>query len=157
MRRLLPILTASLIIVVSAFGCASWRANKAALNKNGADAASAEVKKDSAVSKAGAKTEQPTVDGPDPNEREEVNRAALEFAAEQRKVQHVKTCYSKIFGGWYMLIFMEDGKNVSMTNYSWDPKDKIWKTAAPAQKVTPDQVKFELEGDLAGEYCTKLK
>jgi|WetSurMetagenome_2_1015567.scaffolds.fasta_scaffold872587_1 hypothetical protein len=159
MRRLLPILVASFMIVISTFGCASWRANKAALNKNGPDQISAAPNKDSGQAKpgSGAESEQPKAGGPDPNERADVNRAALEFAAAQGKVKHLKTCYSQITREWYMLMFMEEGKNISMVNYSWDPKDKEWKTTMRTPKYSPEMMEFELKGDVPGENCTTLK
>lgn len=39
--------------------------------------------------------------------KDEVNEAAMRFAKEIPNVKHIKTCYSKLYGGWYLLLYLE--------------------------------------------------
>lgn len=90
-------------------------------------------------------------------ERQEINRAALEFAKEMPDVLHVKTCYSKIFGGWYLDLFLKKGKKKALQHYTWNPSTKEWEVSLPVKELTDENLDFHLKGQVGDEKCTVLK
>lgn len=90
-------------------------------------------------------------------EKEEINRAALEFAKEIPDVLHVKTCYSKIFGGWYLDLFLKKGKKKALQHYTWNPATKEWEVSLPVKELTDENLDFHLKGQVGDEKCTVLK
>ncbi len=96
--------------------------------------------------------------GVDQKERAQVNQAALEFV--QKNVpdaKHIKTCYSKLYGGWYMLLYLEKGKKIWMQHWSWNQKSKEWEPVSQNKEISPKQLDFDLKGEVAGEKCFVLK
>lgn len=98
------------------------------------------------------------INGVDPVEKEEVSKAALEFAEKNIPgVKHLKICYSKLYGGWYLLIYSQKGKKISMQHWSWNQKSREWDIVYHRKEVTPQQLEFDLKGEVAGEKCFLLK
>lgn len=96
--------------------------------------------------------------GVDPREKAEVTESALEFARKNVPgAKHLKVCYSKLYGGWYMLLFTQKGKKISKEHFSWNQKTKEWEVLVQTKDVSPQQLEFELKGDVAGEKCFLLK
>jgi hypothetical protein len=96
--------------------------------------------------------------GIDPREKAEVTESALEFAQKNIPgVKHIKVCFSKLYGGWYMLVFTEKGKKASMEHWSWISKTKEWEVITKKKQLTPKEMEFELKGEVAGEKCFFLK
>ncbi len=92
----------------------------------------------------------------DPQEADAVNRAALVFAKNIKGVQHIKTCYSKLYGGWYLLLYVQQGKNISLQQYSWNPKSREWEVIYQLKELPKDQVKFHFEDEVGDEKCYQL-
>jgi hypothetical protein len=90
-------------------------------------------------------------------EKQEVNKAALEFAKEMPDVLHVKTCYSKMFGGWYLDLFLKKGKKKAIQHYTWNPTTKEWEVSLPVKEVTDENLDYYLKGQVGDEKCTVLK
>ncbi len=88
--------------------------------------------------------------------KDEVNEAAMRFAKEIPNVKHVKTCYSKLYGGWYLMLYLEKGKKISMEQFSWNGKTKEWEVAGQFQ-VPAKQLDYHLKGEVADEKCFRLK
>lgn len=96
--------------------------------------------------------------GIDPREKAEVTESALEFAQKNIPgVKHIKVCFSKLYGGWYMLVFTEKGKKASVEHWSWISKTKEWEVITQKKELTPKDMEFELKGEVAGEKCFFLK
>lgn len=90
--------------------------------------------------------------------KDEIEASALEFAKNFSNVQHVKICYSKLFGGWYLFLYISKGKKVSLQHYSWNPKTSEWEISHNFKELIPkEQLKFHLRGELADEKCYILK
>jgi hypothetical protein len=91
--------------------------------------------------------------------KEEVNEAALEFAKSLPGVKHIKTCYSKLYGGWYLFIYTEKekGKKYSLYQYSWDRKAKEWLVIYHLKELPPERLEFHLKGEVDDEKCFVLK
>ncbi|MFH0958605.1 MAG: hypothetical protein V1897_07860 [Pseudomonadota bacterium] len=93
----------------------------------------------------------------DPVEKEEVSRAALEFAGHTKNVIHVKTCYSKLYGGWYLMLYVQKGKKTALDQYSWNRKAKEWEIVYHLKEIPKKQVDFHLKGEVGDEKCFVLK
>ncbi len=90
-------------------------------------------------------------------EKEEINQAALKFAKEIPNVKYIKTCFSKIYGGWYLLLYVEKGKKISLQQYSWNGKSKEWDVVYQVKEVPANQLEYHLKGEVGDEKCFLLK
>ncbi len=88
--------------------------------------------------------------------KDEVNEAAMRFAREIPNVKHIKTCFSKLYGGWYLMLYVEKGKKISLEQFSWNGKSKEWEVAGRFQ-VPAKQLDYHLKGEVADEKCFRLK
>lgn len=88
--------------------------------------------------------------------KDEVNEAAMRFAKEIPNVKYIKTCYSKLYGGWYLMLYLAKGKKISMEQFSWNGKSKEWEVAGQFE-VPPKQLEYHLKGEVADEKCFRLK
>lgn len=92
--------------------------------------------------------------------KDEVNEAALRFAREIPNVKHAKTCFSKLYGGeggWYLMLYVQEKKKITMQQYSWNRKSKEWEVAGPPFDVPAKQLEFQVKGEVADEKCFVLK
>ena len=96
-------------------------------------------------------------DIPELRQREEINEAALKFAKEVPDVKHIKTCFSRIYGGWYLLLYIEKSKKISLQQYSWNPKSREWEVVYHIKEVPANQLEFHLKGEVGDEKCFVLK
>jgi|GEM_PF-475895 len=96
-------------------------------------------------------------DIPELLQKDEINQAAIKFAREVPNVKHVKTCFSKIYGGWYLLLYIEKGKKISLQQYSWNPKSNEWEVVYHIKEVPSNQIEFHLKGEVGDEKCFVLK
>lgn len=118
-------------------------------------------------SKAGQTQQPPLVKGADPKLEEppsdlrlkdEVNRAALEFAEKNvRDVLHVKTCFSRVDGVWNMMLYVRKKKRVSVQQFIWNKETREWEPTKNAPDLAQEQVEFDLKGELSDEKCFVLK
>jgi hypothetical protein len=90
-------------------------------------------------------------------QKEEVNEAALKFAREVPNVKYVKTCFSKIYGGWYLILYVEKEKKVSLQQYSWNPRNREWEVIYNIKEIPPNQLEYHLKGEVGDEKCFVLK
>jgi len=88
--------------------------------------------------------------------KDEVNEAAMRFAKEIPNVKYIKTCFSKLYGGWYLMLYLEKGKKISLEQFSWNGKSKEWEVAGRFQ-VPAKQLDYHLKGEVADEKCFRLK
>uniref|UniRef100_A0A7C4EUA5 Lipoprotein n=1 Tax=Desulfomonile tiedjei TaxID=2358 RepID=A0A7C4EUA5_9BACT len=96
-------------------------------------------------------------DMPELLQKEEINQAALKFAKEIPNVKYIKTCFSKIYGGWYLLLYVEKGKKISLQQYSWNEKSKEWDVVYQVKEVPASQLEYHLKGEVGDEKCFLLK
>lgn len=96
-------------------------------------------------------------DPPELRQKEEINQAALKFAREIPNVKHIKTCFSKVYGGWYLLLYIESGKKISLQQYSWNEKSKEWDVVYHVKEVPEKQLEHHLKGEVGDEKCFILK
>ena len=89
--------------------------------------------------------------------KEEVNTAALKFAKSVPGVKHVKTCYSKLYGGWYLLLYVQSGNKVSLQQYSWNDKTQEWEVIYYLKEIPEERLEHHLKGEVADEKCFILK
>jgi len=97
------------------------------------------------------------VDTPELLQKEEISQAALKFAKEIPNVKYVKTCFSKIYGGWYLLLYIEKGKKISLQQYSWNDKSREWDVVYQVKEVPSGQLEHHLKGEVDDEKCFILK
>ena len=89
--------------------------------------------------------------------KDEINAAALEFAKGIPDVMHVKTCFSKVFGGWYLHLYLKKGKKISLQHYSWNPVTKEWDVSLAVKEIPVDSLEYHLKSEIGDEKCTTLK
>jgi hypothetical protein len=89
--------------------------------------------------------------------KDEVNEAALKFAKNVSGVEHVKTCYSKLYGGWYLFLYVKKGKKISLQQYSWNEKTNEWEIIYQLKELAPDRLEYHLKGEVDDEKCFILK
>jgi hypothetical protein len=178
MKMCLRLMAVALIAgAVAASGCATWLnstrpSEKTSLaKKNGTASSEKEKPVESAKkSKTAKEPQRPPYTPPPPPDRdkgkreaidlsqkEEINKAALKFAKNIQGVKHVKTCYSKLYGGWYLLLYVAKGKKISLQQYSWNEKNKEWEIIYHLKELPPEQLEFHLKGEVADERCFILK
>jgi len=92
----------------------------------------------------------------DQGEKEEVNRVGLKFAENVPGVKHVKTCYSRLYGAWYLFLYIPKGKQISLQQYSWNRKTKEWEVLYTG-KIDADKLEQHLKTELEDEKCSVLK
>jgi len=93
----------------------------------------------------------------DPVARAEINEAALRFAKEVPNVKHIKTCYSKLYGGWYLLLYAQKDKKVLESHWSWNPKTREWEPVSLNKEVPAKLLDYYLKGEVGDEKCSVLK
>jgi hypothetical protein len=98
----------------------------------------------------------------DLRKKDEINAAALKFAKNASgknlgEVKHVKTCYSKLYGGWYLMLYVKKGKKIALQQYSWNDKSREWEIIYYLKEVPPDRLDIHLKGEIADEKCFVLK
>jgi len=98
----------------------------------------------------------------DLRKKDEINAAALKFAKNAAgknvgEVKHVKTCYSKLYGGWYLLLYVKKGKRIALHQYSWNEKSREWEPIFYLKELPPDRLDIHLKGEVADEKCFVLK
>ncbi|MGC8659115.1 MAG: hypothetical protein ACP5U1_08575 [Desulfomonilaceae bacterium] len=93
----------------------------------------------------------------DPVEKEQVSRSALSFASHMKNVKHVKVCYSKLYGGWYLMLYLARGKKTSLDQYSWNKKSQEWEIVFHLKEIPQKQVEYHLKGEVGDEKCFVLK
>lgn len=91
------------------------------------------------------------------SQREEINQSALDFAKNIAHVRHIKTCFSKLYGGWYLILYIEKGKRMALEQYSWNPKTREWEIVFSQKEVPRDQLQFHVKGEVDDEKCFVLK
>jgi hypothetical protein len=89
--------------------------------------------------------------------KDEVNEAAMRFIKEMPNVKHAKTCYSKLYGPWYLIVYRQEKKKISVQQYSWNDKSKEWEVTGPPFEVPAKQLDYQLKGEVADEKCFRLK
>lgn len=89
--------------------------------------------------------------------KDEVNEAALKFAKNIPGVEHIKTCYSKLYGGWYLFLYLKRGKKISLQQYSWNEKTKEWEIIYQLKELPPERLEYHLKGEVDDEKCFILK
>jgi hypothetical protein len=90
-------------------------------------------------------------------EKEAVNEAALKFAKNLQGVEHIKTCYSKLYGGWYVFYYLKKGKSISVHEYSWNPKTEEWELIWHLKDLPPERLESHVKGEVDDEKCFVLK
>ncbi len=90
-------------------------------------------------------------------DKEAVNEAALKFAKNLQGVEHIKTCYSRLYGGWYVFFYLKKGKTVSVQQYSWNPKSQEWEIIYHLKELPPERLEYHLKGEVDDEKCFVLK
>jgi len=93
----------------------------------------------------------------DLGEKDEVNQAGLKFAENVAGVKHVKTCYSRLYGGWYLFLYIQKGKQISLQQYSWNRRTKEWEVIYHVKNIDPDKLEYHLKSELEDEKCSVLK
>jgi hypothetical protein len=88
--------------------------------------------------------------------KDEVNEAAMRFAKEIPNVKHIKTCFSKLYGGWYLMLYRQEGKKILFQQFSWNDRSKEWE-ASYQQQLPAKQLDYHLKGEVADEKCFRLK
>ncbi|MFH0825418.1 MAG: hypothetical protein V2B18_21915 [Pseudomonadota bacterium] len=101
--------------------------------------------------------EKPTKASLDLRQKEEVNDAALKFAKNVPGVKHIKTCYSKLYGGWYLLLYRDQDKKISLQQYAWNDSSKEWEIIYQLKELPAGNLEFHLKGEVADERCFILK
>lgn len=94
---------------------------------------------------------------PDLSWKDEVNASALEFSKSIPRVKHVKTCFSKLYGGWYFILYTEKAKKIGLEQYSWNGKSKEWEPSFQLKEIPPKQLEYHLKGEVDDEKCFVLK
>ncbi|MBM4328312.1 MAG: hypothetical protein FJ118_14255 [Deltaproteobacteria bacterium] len=96
-------------------------------------------------------------EGLDLRDKDEINESALQFAKNVPGVQHAKTCYSKLYGGWYLLLYVKKGQNISLQQYSWHEKSKEWEIIHQVKNLPKEDVERHLKIEVPSERCFRLK
>ncbi|MFH1115932.1 MAG: hypothetical protein V1792_18630 [Pseudomonadota bacterium] len=90
-------------------------------------------------------------------EKEEINASALEFAKGIPNVKHVKTCFSKMFGGWYLHLYTPKGKKMGLLHYTWNSVTREWDVSMAVKDLPLENLEHHLKGEVGDEQCTVLK
>jgi hypothetical protein len=90
-------------------------------------------------------------------DKDEINRSALKFSKNFKNVEHVRTCYSKLFGGWYVLMYIKNKKNYDLNQYSWNSKTKEWELMYINKSISVKKLEYLLKSEVVDEKCFLLK
>jgi len=88
---------------------------------------------------------------------DEVRQAALTFAQGLKNVKHVKTCYSKASGGWFLALYVPGVKNTIEQEYSWNKDTKEWELSGTRRALPTKDLDIYLKSELPDEKCFLLK
>ncbi|MGO9119654.1 MAG: hypothetical protein ACLQPD_18840 [Desulfomonilaceae bacterium] len=94
---------------------------------------------------------------PDLSWKDEINASALEFGKSIPNVKHVKTCFSKLYGGWYLILYTEKAKKIGLEQYSWNAKSKEWEPSFQLKEIPAKELEYHLKGEVDDEKCFVLK
>jgi hypothetical protein len=89
--------------------------------------------------------------------QEEVRKAALRFAQGLKNVKHVRVCYSKAYGGWFLLTYVPGGKKTVQQEYSWNKDTKEWELSGSQRAFPTKDLDSYLKSELPDEKCILLK
>lgn len=90
--------------------------------------------------------------------KDEINRSALEFAGKSvPNLKHVKTCYSQVYGGWNLFVYVQRGKKISFHQYLWNKESQEWEPNFHQKDLPANQLEFHLKGEVGDEKCFVLK
>lgn len=96
--------------------------------------------------------------GIDRREKAEITASAMDFTKKNVPgVIHVQVCYSKLYGGWYMLTYVQKGKRISKQHWSWNSKLSEWEVVSHLKDLTPKELEEDLSAELPGEKCFLVK
>jgi hypothetical protein len=89
--------------------------------------------------------------------QDEVRRAALNFTQGLKNVKHVRVCYSKAYGGWFLLTYVPGGKKTVQQEYSWNKNTKEWELSGSQRAFPTKDLDSYLKTELPDEKCILLK
>jgi len=89
--------------------------------------------------------------------RDEVSQAALMLAQGLKDVKHVKTCYSKSSGGWFLLLYVPKGNKIVEQEYFWNKDTKEWELYGHRKDLPAKEMNSYLKAELPDEKCFVLK
>ncbi len=89
--------------------------------------------------------------------KDEISRSALEFAKNIPNVKHVKTCYSNMYGGWNLFVYVQRGKKISFDQYVWNKEFEQWELSYRKRDLPIKGLEFHLKGEVGDEKCFILK
>jgi hypothetical protein len=90
-------------------------------------------------------------------DKDEVTEAALLLAQNVPKVKHIKTCYARASGTWFLYLYVEKGKKLAEETYSWNGELHEWETHGHRKDVQIKQIEFYLRAELPDEKCFLIK
>ncbi|MBI5572845.1 MAG: hypothetical protein HY914_23075 [Desulfomonile tiedjei] len=91
------------------------------------------------------------------HQRSEINQAALDFAQNYPHVKYVKTCFSKLYGGWYLILYVARGKKTDLQQFSWNDTSKEWEPVFRQENLPKEQIEYHVKGEVGDEKCFVLK
>ena len=89
--------------------------------------------------------------------KDEMEWSSLQLAAKFDKVLHVKACYSKLFGGWYSLIYHKKNGTIYLSQFAWVKKSKKWKLMYINKNISERQLGVLITAEIADEKCSILR
>jgi hypothetical protein len=89
--------------------------------------------------------------------KDEINRSGLEFAKNLPNVKHVKTCFSQIYGGWNLFVYVQRGKKIAFHQYVWNKEFQQWELSYHQRDLPEKQLEYHLKGEIGDEKCFILK
>ena len=99
----------------------------------------------------------PLIKPSDLSGQDEVRQAALNFAQGLKNVKHVRVCYSKAYGGWFLLAYVPGGKKTIQQEYTWNKNTKEWEIYGPQRAFPTKDLDSYLKSELPDEKCILLK
>ena len=90
-------------------------------------------------------------------DKDDMECSSLQLAAKFDDVLHVKTCYSKMFGGWYSLIYHKKNGTIQLSQFAWVKKSKKWKLMYINKNISEKQLETLLTVPVADEICSTLR
>lgn len=99
----------------------------------------------------------PAVQSSELGNKDEVSAAALAFAQGVPNAKHVKTCYSKVAGGWSLFLYVEKGKKFIEQEYAWNKQSREWEFYAARKNLPANKIDIYLKGELPDEKCFVLR
>lgn len=99
-----------------------------------------------------------SIDPVDSGEKEAIKEAALKFAKEIPNVKHMKTCFSREFGGWYLILYTQKGKKFAVQHFAWNSRTLEFEPSAPSRLLlSKKELEQQLDVSVKGETCSRLK